>query len=373
MLRWISRASRIALVTAMFAQPPTLAYAQFEAVPSPAKPDNAYDRAVANPKQDHAARSILDGPPYAQQREPIADHDAAQGVLQTGDVQSWPRLYRGGDLLVTGLLNGAVALFGMTQNLFGPPAALAPAGYKTNPQWGEFFIEPGLSATYRLGPSATLYGSFAYIESSTRGMDNCCVDNIYYGNRELLLGGIRWRDSDSGLSLDASYGQQDFTVGNQMLLGRAGSNGAHRGANQIGPRNAWANAGIVKAAWQDFNVQAFYLKPNEEPTEATGTIFNGINAEWLPAGPVRLGFMYLYVPRLEYRDARPAQHLRCACARASGAVGAPLLDRRRVRVAAQEQCRRRRLVCAGPIQRAGNGVEAALLAALFVVVRRPAR
>jgi hypothetical protein len=296
MLRWISRASRIALVVATFVQPPTIAYAQFEAVPSPAKPDNAYDRAVANPKQDHAARSILDGPPYAQQREPIADDDAAQGVLQTGDAQSWPRLYRGGDLLVTGLLNGAVALFGMTQNLFGPPAALAPSRYKTNPQWGEFFIEPGLSATYRLGPSATLYGSFAYIESSTRGMDNCCVDNIYYGNRELLFGGIRWRDSNSGFSLDASYGQQDFTVGNQMLLGRAGSNGAHRGANQIGPRNAWANAGIVKAAWQDINVQAFYLKPNEEPTEATGTIFNGINAEWLPAGPVRLGFMYLYVP-----------------------------------------------------------------------------
>ncbi len=286
----------IALVAAMFAQAPPIAYAQFAAVPSPAKPDNAYDRAVANPKQDHAARSILDGAPYAQQREPIADSDAVQGVLQTGDVQSWPRLYRSGDLLVTGLLNGAVALFGMSENLFGPPAALAPAGYKKNPGWGEFFIEPGLSATYRLGPSATLYGSFAYVESSTRGMDNCCADNVYYGNRELLFGGIRWRDADSGLSLDASYGQQDYTVGNQMLLGRAGSNGAHRGANQIGPRNAWANAGILKAAWQDFNVQAFYLKPNEEPSEATGTIFNGINVEWLPAGPVRLGFMYLYVP-----------------------------------------------------------------------------
>ena len=348
-------------------------YAQFEAVPSPAKPDNAYDRAVANPKQDHAARSMLDGPPYAQQREPIPDNDAVQGVLQTGDAAIVAAPVSQGDLLVTGLLNGAVALFGMTENLFGPPAALAPAGYKKNPGWGEFFIEPGLSATYRLGPSATLYGSFAYVESSTRGMDNCCVGNIYYGNRELLFGGIRWRDADSGLSLDASYGQQDYTVGNQMLLGRAGSNGAHRGANQIGPRNAWANAGIVKAAWQDFNVQAFYLKPNEEPTEATGTIFNGINAEWLPAGPVRLGFMYLYVPdsNIVTRDQLNIYDLR---ARVHPVPSMPhfWLDGEYV------WQRKSSVAADGWYAQANyNALDTAwkplVLAALFVVVRRPAR
>ena len=292
----IARASRIALTAAITAQMTTICHAQFEAVPNPAKQDDPFDRAVANPKHDNAARSVLDGPPYAQQREPVPENDAADGVFQSGEPQSWPRLYRHGDLLVTGILNGAVALFGMTENLFGPPPALAPAGYKKNPGWGEFFVEPGVSATYRLGPATTLYGSFAYVESGTRGMDNCCTGNVYYGNRELLFGGIRWRDAGSGFALDASYGQQDFTVGNQMLLGRAGSNGAHRGANQIGPRNAWANAGIVKASWNDFEMQAFYLKPNEEPTEATGTIFNGFNGEWLPSGPVRLGFMYLYVP-----------------------------------------------------------------------------
>ena len=134
------------------------------------------------------------------------------------------------------------------------------------------------------------------MESSTRGTDNCCVGNIYYGNRELLYGGIRWRDAGSGLALDASYGQQDFTVGNQMLLGLAGSNGAQRGANQLGPRSAWANAGIVKATWQDFALQAFYLKPNDAPSSATRTIVDGANVDWLPSGPVRLGAMVLHVP-----------------------------------------------------------------------------
>ena len=141
--------------------------------------------------------------------------------MRSADV--WPRLYRDGDLLVTGLLNAAAALFKMTQNDFGPPPALAPAPpalYKTNPGWGEFFIEPGLNAQYKLGPTASLYGSFSYIESSTRGTDNCCVSNLYYGNRELLFGGVRWQDPASGIALDVSYGQQPFTIGNQMLIGR---------------------------------------------------------------------------------------------------------------------------------------------------------
>jgi Alginate export len=279
------------------------AHAQFENAPSPAQPDNAFDRAVANLKRDSTAGRLLEGNAYAQRRAPIADTDTDAGTTQTGDLSSWPRLYRADDLLVTGILNAAAGLFTMTNNYFDAPPALLGA-QKVNPGWGEFFIEPGLSAQYKLGASASIYGNFSYVESSTRGMDNCCVGNIYYGNRELLYGGIRWRDAASDFALDASCGQQDFTVGDQMLLGRAGSNGAQRGANQLGPRNAWANAGILKATWQDWQAQAFYLKPDEAPASATGTVLNGVNVEWLPAGPVRLGAMYLHVPdsNIESRD-----------------------------------------------------------------------
>ena len=271
--------------------------AQFVDTPSTTEPDNAFDRATYDPRLIGAVVRLLEGSTYANRRAPLPDEDTEHGVLQSGDLQSWPRLYRNGDFLVTGLLNGAVGVFGMTDNLFDPPPSMAGSNYQKNPQWGEFFIEPGLSAQFRLSPAASLYGSFSYVEASTRGTDNTDEGNVYYGNRELLFGGVRWRDADSGLALDASYGQQDFTVGNQMLLGRGASdNTAQRGANQLGPRNAWAHAGIVKATWQDVTAQAFYLKPNESPNSATGTIFNGIDVEWLPAGPVRLGAMYLYVP-----------------------------------------------------------------------------
>jgi hypothetical protein len=59
----IARASRIALTAAITAQMTTICHAQFEAVPNPAKQDDPFDRAVANPKHDNAARSVLDGPP----------------------------------------------------------------------------------------------------------------------------------------------------------------------------------------------------------------------------------------------------------------------------------------------------------------------
>src|SRR5436190_827604 len=189
---------------------PGPAHAQFENTPSLTQPDNAFDRATVDPRRDSATVKVLEGSTYAQQRAPIADADTGLGALQTGDLKSWPRLYRNGDLLVTGILNGAVGIFGMTENLFGPPPSLAPSAYQKNPGWAEFFIEPGLSAQFRLSAAASVYGSFSYVESSTRGTDNTGAGNVYYGNRELLFGGVRWRDASSGLALDASYGQQDF-------------------------------------------------------------------------------------------------------------------------------------------------------------------
>ena len=105
-------------------------------------------------------------------------------------------------------------------------------------------------------------------------------------------------------------------------------------------------------------MQAFYLKPNEAPSTATGTILNGINVEWLPAGPVRLGAMYVYVPdsNIVTRDRLNIYDLR---ARVHPIPSAPhfWLDGEYV-VGAQEQRRRRRLVPAGQLQRGAYAVEA---------------
>src|SRR4030095_7493991 len=120
----------IAITTASFS-----ARAQFDNSPSTAQPNNPIDEATSNPAQDHGASKILQGPLRALFRRPIPEGDTELGVFQTESAKSWPRLYRSGDLLLTGSLTGAVGLYSMSGNEFDKPAALATPGYKSHPNW----------------------------------------------------------------------------------------------------------------------------------------------------------------------------------------------------------------------------------------------
>jgi hypothetical protein len=137
----------------------------------------------------------------------------------------------------------------MWNNNFSLPPSLQTPGYATNPGWGEFFLEPGLSAAYAWNAQTSVYGTVSYLEAATRGRDNGGNDNIWYGNREQLYAGVKWHDPASGLALDVSYGQQTFTVGNGMLVWSGASNGGQRGrqlsgaARGVGQRRA--RQGIV--------------------------------------------------------------------------------------------------------------------------------
>jgi hypothetical protein len=278
---------------------PLSAHAQFDNAPNPSQPNNPIDEATSNPVREYGASKILQGPLHALVRRPIPEGDAELGVFQTDALKSWPRLYRGDNLIVTGSLTGAVGLFAMSNNEFDKPSALATPGYKSNPNWGEAFIEPGITARYSLDSSTSLYGGYAWMGTATRGTDNGGTGNTWHGDNEELYGGLKWRDTASGFAVDASYGQQDFEVGKGMLLAKGASNGPQRGANEIGPRAAWANAALVTASYRDFKLQGFWLKPNESTSAATGTRLSGANLEWDPAGPLRLGAMWIHVPDSE--------------------------------------------------------------------------
>jgi len=275
------------------------AHAQFDNSPSLSQPSNPIDDATASPASEHGASKILQGPLRALIRRPLPDTDTEPGVTQTESTKSWPRVYRDGNLLVTGSLTGAVGFFSMSNNEFDKPPALATAGYKSNPNWAEGFIEPGVTARYTLSSATSIYGGYAWMGTATRGTDNGGNGNTWHGDNEQLYAGMKWRDAASGFAIDASYGQQDFQVGKGMLLSKGASNGPQRGANQIGPRAAWENAMLVTASYQDFKLQGFWLKPNEATSAATGTRLTGANLEWLPTGPVRFGAMWVHVPDSE--------------------------------------------------------------------------
>ena len=258
--------------------------------------DSADETEDDHPLFRNFAPRILQGAKREAEREPLPAGDMAPGALQTDKLASWPRLWRQSDWLVSGSLTGSVGLFGIGNNNFDPPPALNPSGYKRDPAWGEFFLEPELTFQYTADAATRLYGGIAYMETATRGADYAGVGNTYHGLPEQLYAGVHWRDPGRGLTLDASYGQQDFAVGNNLLIAAGASNGQERGANYLGPRSAWANAALLKATWRDISAQGFWLMPNDSTSDATGTRLAGLNIDWGASGAVDLGFMYARVP-----------------------------------------------------------------------------
>ena len=274
-----------------------VAHAQFENAPSPSEPENEFDQAVANPIREHEAPRTLQGAKRAAERDPTAAAGVPAGVLQAGNLSAWPQLFAAPGLTIRGSLTGTLGLFSMGENAFSLPPSQVTRGYVKNPNWAEFFVEPGLTAQYQLTPAVQFYGGAAYMETATRGTDYAGNANTWHGDMEQLYAGVRWTDAASGLAVDASYGQQDFAVGRNLLISAGADNGPQRGADYMGPRSAWANAALLKATWRDFTATGFWLKPNETTSGHTGTRLEGINVEWLSTGPLRLAGMYVYVPQ----------------------------------------------------------------------------
>ena len=134
------------------------------------------------------------------------------------------------------------------------------------------------------------------METATRGLDYGGVGNTWHGDLEQLYAGVRWEDKARKLAFDVSYGQQNLVVGRSFLIASGASNGPQRGADYLGPRAAWANAAFAKATVGDVTAQAFWLKPNDASSEATGTRLAGVDVVWDPDGPLHLSGMYVYVP-----------------------------------------------------------------------------
>ena len=287
-----SRAA-IALCACALAGP---ASAQFENDASATLPANPFDAATAHPVRDLFAPRLHPAALRATARTPEAGAAPPAGLLQSGDFAQWPALFAAPGLAVTGSLTGTLGFFAMWNNQFALPPPQVTPSYRRDPSWGEFFLEPGVTARYQVAAGLQVYGGAAYMETGTRGTDYGGVANTYHGDMEQLYGGVRWTDAARGLKLDASYGQQDYSVGRSFLIASGASNGPQRGANYMGPRAAWANAALLRAAWQDFAAEGFWLKPNETTSGYTGTRLAGINAQWSGPGPLRLGAMYAYVP-----------------------------------------------------------------------------
>ncbi len=309
------------LCVAIFATSFGFARAQLAGDVSPTKPKNVYDEATKTPGQTETAEpknskerqrersgeleeeedELEAAQARTEQERTAAQQRAAKarasylGYLQTGDPGSLPRLYETDRVSVLGSLSAGFAPFVSSNNAFHPPPGSINATLPSNPDWAEAYVEPGISAAYRLAHHAYLYGGFSYLESGTIGTDYFGSPHTWYGLPEELYAGLRFTHLFGGdATIDGSYGQQNYVNGGGMLLANGATNGFDRGAAYVSPRSAWLQAGLLKATEGDLSGQFFYLRPSEAPSVFDNTRLTGINVVWNPPGQLRLGAQYIY-------------------------------------------------------------------------------
>ncbi|MFO1302443.1 MAG: alginate export family protein [Burkholderiales bacterium] len=262
---------------------------------APVAAADAYDQAVSHPIFEDFAPRIFVGPPRSAAR-PDDSRAGPMGILQGSGPAAWPLLYRDEKLTIEASVAATLGLFAFRDNQFSLPASQATPSYRNDPSWGEFFVQPGVTAQWRLSDATSLYGGVAYLETATRGTDYDGVGNTWHGDMEQLYGGVRWEDKARRLQVDLAYGHQSLVLGQSFLIASGASNGEQRGANYVGPRTNWQNAAIGRATIGDVAAQAFWLKPNDSTSAGTGTRISGIEIAWDKDGPLRGAATYLYVP-----------------------------------------------------------------------------
>lgn len=186
-----------------------------------------------------------------------------------------------------------------SQNVFWDLGARVGAPEDTlDTTFGEAWLEPGVDVTQTVG-TGSLYGGFSLGASGTVGTDplgyedqsEVALENAFLGWRNDAEAG-RW-------SLDLGAGQQDYAVGNGMLLRMGAANGAERGATMLAPRTAWEIAALARASRGPLALHAYWLQPNEVESNDTRTRLWGALAEYRPGSGQRFGGTYFRVTNSE--------------------------------------------------------------------------
>lgn len=208
-------------------------------------------------------------------------------------------------------LDGKAALYG-SQNVFWDLGARVGAPDDTlDTNFGEAWLEPGVDFTLQRA-AGSLHGGLSVGASGTLGTDplgyedqgEVSFENAFLGWRNVAQEG-RW-------GVDLSAGQQDYAVGNGMLLRMGAANGAERGATMLAPRTAWEIAALARAKRGPLALHAYWLQPNEVDSNDTRTRLWGALAEYQPGPGRRFGGTYFRVTNSEQvypRADRPLQFI----------------------------------------------------------------
>jgi hypothetical protein len=188
------------------------------------------------------------------------------------------------DYSVATRLEMGIQLAGENQLFWNlPDRFAAEADYATDRHWWEFYLKPGLRVQKALEGSSSIYADFSVVGAGTLERDPFDTGNTGRLLPETAVIGWRGPVNDAGWTTDLSIGAQAYTVGTGMLIANGASNGFERGALKLGPRKAFERTAIARFSHANgFRAEAFYLDPNENPENDSGTRVAGLALDYKP-------------------------------------------------------------------------------------------
>lgn len=216
--------------------------------------------------------------------------DGKKGMLKTNSLRDFPLLYQSSKAQVSFILNGGVGLYNEVNPFFGEgaaftagnPAATDPAGKGTR-FWGETYLEPGLAGITKIGKSKTfLYGAGSVLISGRNSSDIYSEGSTVFAAFERLYGGILLANlgKKKNLNIDFSAGRQFFQLNDGFLISKysGSANAGDRGSVYLSSRTAFQKTALLKAHWNNWQVQGFFLEPQElYKNRQSNTAYTGVS------------------------------------------------------------------------------------------------
>lgn len=222
---------------------------------------------------------------------PVLFHDsdtyltlALRGAANlNANYQAW---YRRGDVLLDGnpLVNGAPG-----DGWFNERSA---------------YLEPGIYGIVPLSRPLYVYAGLSYLWSGSNGQDLFANNTrSYAATEDAYLGLVAGDTSEQGdrWVFNLSAGRKKFSVADGFIVGATSGSGGERGMINFSPRWAAEQLVLLQAQRNQTRVELFHIDPDELVEIDTDSIYEGINFEHAWSQRVRLGLMYLHVPRSRQR------------------------------------------------------------------------
>ena len=217
---------------------------------------------------------------------------AGAASAQDAPEPAWSRST--GGLALDGAVETYSAYYSMSGTWWNLAATSAP-DFDMDRNFGELWVHPKLSGTFKLSDDSEVYASLSVGATQTIGADPFDYEDegtIRFGS--VMIGA---RGEHGRWGYDVSVGRQPFTLGTGMLLTAGSSNGYSWGGGASAQRKVWGSSIVARANRGELAATVYSLEPDEAPEARTDTRLQGVALEWSRSKIGKAGLSWFTVPR----------------------------------------------------------------------------